>query len=250
MLAQAIEQPPGERSRRHPVGAGQVDDLALETVAGRQPLVLVEHLPRVGGQLLALAEVLGQLAHHRLNQRGDPDGMLDVGLGIHHADLDRAEARMRAHVMPQVGVVVHHTGLDHELDPPLVVGPVVVGGWDPDPGEGTKDRRPGRGQPGRVGAPERRVGRQSQQHRQVDAHAVGDVDRLVGVVEPDVNVHAEDQLLAGDEPHRRDQVAVARPGADPLVLPHRKRVRAGRSDRHALARRGRGHLLSQRPQLL
>ena len=84
----------------------------------------------------------------------------------------------------------------------------------------------------------------------MDPHPVGDVDRLVGVVDADVNVHPEDQLLAGDEPQRRDQVAVARAGDDPLVLPHRERVGAGRADRHLLGDRGRAHLPAQRPQLV
>jgi hypothetical protein len=58
------------------------------------------------------------------------------------------------------------------------------------------------------------------------AHAVGDVDRLVRVVDADVYVHAEDQLLARDEAQRRDELAVARAGDDPLVLPHRERMGA------------------------
>ena len=37
---------------------------------------------------------------------------------------------------------------------------------------------------------------------EVHAHPVGDVDRLVGVVDADVDVHAEDQLLARDEAQR------------------------------------------------
>ena len=49
-------------------------------------------------------------------------------------------------------------------------------------------------------------------------HPVGDVDRLVGVVDPDVHVQAEDDLLARDEPQRLDEFAVARRGGDPLVL--------------------------------
>ncbi len=69
----------------------------------------------------------------------------------------------------------------------------------------------------------------------MDAHPVGDVDRLFGVVDPDVHMGPEDQLLAGDEAKRRDEVAVARPGHDPLVLPHPERVCAGRADREVLA---------------
>jgi hypothetical protein len=72
----------------------------------------------------------------------------------------------------------------------------------------------------------------------VHAHAVGDVNGLVGVVNSDVHVHAEDELLARHEPQRRDEVAVARPRHDPLVLPHGERVRAGRADRQALVPRG------------
>ena len=80
--------------------------------------------------------------------------------------------------------------------------------------------------PGAVGAPERRVRRQRQQHRHVDAHPVGDVDRLLGVVDADVDVHPEDELLPRDEAQRVDEVVVARAAHDALVLPHRERVRA------------------------
>ena len=58
------------------------------------------------------------------------------------------------------------------------------------------------------------------------AHPVGDVDGLLGVVDADVDVHPEDDLLARDEAQRADEVAVARARDDPLVLPHRERVRA------------------------
>src|SRR3954469_3161859 len=46
-----------------------------------------------------------------------------------------------------------------------------------------------------------------------------------------MHVLAEDQLLAGDEAQRGDQVAVARAGHDALVLPHRERMGSGRPDR-------------------
>ena len=90
-----------------------------------------------------------------------------------------------------------------------------------------------------VAAPERRVRAEREQHGDVDAHPVGDVDRLVGVVDADVDVHAEDELLARDEAQRGDEVAVARARDDPLVLPHRERVRArpSRSSGRARARR-------------
>ena len=57
-------------------------------------------------------------------------------------------------------------------------------------------------------------------------HAVGHVDGLLGVVHADVHVDTEDQLLPRHEAERRDEVPVARPGHDPLVLPHCERVGA------------------------
>ena len=47
-------------------------------------------------------------------------------------------------------------------------------------------------------APQRRVRRHPEQQRQVAADPVGDVDRLLGVVDADVDVGAEDQLPLGD----------------------------------------------------
>ena len=55
-------------------------------------------------------------------------------------------------------------------------------------------------------------------------HAVRDVDRLVGVVDADVHVEAEQQLLARDEAEHVDDLAVAVALHDALVLPVRERV--------------------------
>ena len=67
----------------------------------------------------------------------------------------------------------------------------------------------------------------------MDAHPVRDVDRLLRVIHADVHVQAEQQLLAGDEAQRVDDLEVARPLDDPLVLPLRERVGAGGADRQA-----------------
>ena len=157
-------------------------------------------------------------------------------LGVHHPDLDRAEVRMRAHVVPEVGVVLDHAGLDHELDPPLVVVPVVVRRRDADAREGAEDRRPRRGQPGRVGAPERRVGRQRRA-----APAGGRASRWRRGSPCRGRRGRRARACRRSAPGGRRsaaprQVAVARARDDPLVLPHRERVRAGRADRQALAR--------------
>ena len=248
MLAQPLVKPPRERLRAHRLALGQVDQLAVEPVPRRQPLVLVEHLVRVVAELLAGVEVLGQLLDHRLDQRRQRERVLDVRLRVHRADLDRAEVRVRPHVVPEPGVVLHHAGVDHEADPALVVRPAVVVRRDADARELAEDRHPGRGQAGVVAAPERRVGAEGEQDRHVHAHPVGDVDRLLGIVEPDVDVQPEDDLLARDEAQLVDEVAIARRGGDPLVLPARQRVRAGRADAQLLVLGDVVNLTSQRPQ--
>src|SRR3954469_7959397 len=233
--AQTVEGAAGEVARRHAVVAREIDHLAVEPVARRHPAVLVEHLERVVAELLAGLEVLGQLLGHRLDQRREPERVLDPRLPVHRAHLHRAEVRVRADVVPEVRVVLDGLRLDHGADALVEVLPVAVGRWHPDTRELTEDRHPRRGQPGRLAAPERRVGRQREQQRHVDAHPVGDVDGLVGVVHPDVHVQPEDDLLAGHEAQRVDEVAVARAAGDPLVLPERERVRAGRADREVAA---------------
>ena len=64
-----------------------------------------------------------------------------------------------------------------------------------------------------------------------------------------MHVDAEDQLLAGHELQAGDQVAVAGAGDDPLVLPHRERVGAGRADGQPARRRRGLHLAPQALEL-
>ena len=145
--------------------------------------------------------------------------MLHVGLGIHDPDLDGAEVGMGTHVVPEIRVVRDHARADHEIDPLLVVGPVLVGGGHAHARKGPEDRRARRGQAGRVSSPEGRIGRQRQEQGHVHAHPIGHVDRLFRVIEADVDVHPEDQLLASDEAQRRDEVSIARARHDALLLP-------------------------------
>ena len=65
-----------------------------------------------------------------------------------------------------------------------------------------------------------------------------------------MHVDPEYELLASDEPQRRDQVAVPGPGDDPLVLPHRERMGSGGRDHHPLGPRRVVDLAAQRPQLI
>src|SRR4051812_33639333 len=57
VLTGPIVQAPGQLLGAHPLLGGEVDELALEAVAGGQPLVLVDHLVRVLRELLPRVEV-------------------------------------------------------------------------------------------------------------------------------------------------------------------------------------------------
>ena len=97
---------------------------------------------------------------------------LDTRLGVHDPHLDRAQPRLQAHVPPQerglgdgVAAQQHVDGLD-----------VVVVGLEAarraGAREGVEDRDARRGEPAVAALPERRVGRQREQQRQVLAQAV------------------------------------------------------------------------------
>ena len=73
---------------------------------------------------------------------------------------------------------------------------------------------------------------------------------LSGSSMPDVDVQPEDDLLARDEAQRLDQVAVALARGDPLVLPARERMRAGRADAQPVRAGDLGDLTAQRAQRL
>jgi hypothetical protein len=175
--------------------------------------------------------------------------MLHVGLRVHRAHLDGAELGVRADVVPEVRVIGHHAGLDHEVDAGLVVGPVLVVGRDPHAREGAEHGHPGRRQAGLVRAPVRRVRADRLEDRHVHAHPVADVDRLLRVVHAHVDVQPVDDLLARDEAQRGDQLAVAGVGGDALLLPQGGRMRAGGADREAPRRCRVGHLAAQPAQV-
>ena len=59
----------------------------------------------VGGNLLTGVVALGELLDERLAVGGDRDGVLDARDGVADPDLDRAEARVRPDVPPDVRVV-------------------------------------------------------------------------------------------------------------------------------------------------
>ena len=65
------------------------------------------------------------------------------------------------------------------------------------------------------------------------AHPVGEPDRVLGVVDPDVHVQGEGGLAARQLAHRAVHQLVARAGGDDGLLPHGEGVRGGAGAREA-----------------
>jgi hypothetical protein len=80
----------------------------------------------------------------------------------------------------------------------------------------------------RLAAPERRARREREQRGEVREQPVHDLDRLVGVVDRDVDVHPEDQLPPRDVLELVDQRVVPVRRRDPLPLEEAVRMRPGR----------------------
>ncbi len=78
--------------------------------------------------------------------------------------------------------------------------------------------------------------------------AVHDLDRLVGIVDRDVHVQAEDQLAPRDVLELVDEVAVAVSGGDALALEEAEGMRAGRADAQPLLLCDSRHVHPQLPE--
>ena len=78
---------------------------------------------------------------------------------------------------------------------------------------------------------------------------VDDLDRLLGIVDRDVDVEAEDELPAGHVLHLVDQVPVTVAGGDPLPLEEAEGVRARGPDAQVVLACDLGHVRTQAPQL-
>ncbi len=77
-----------------------------------------------------------------------------------------------------------------------------------------------------------------------------DLNRLLGVVDGDVDVHPEDELAPRDVLHLVDERAVAIFRRDPLALEERERMCARRADAQALLPRDVADVAADTEQLL
>ena len=116
-----------ELSDGHAVAAPgrEVHDRRLEPVARGEPLVLGRQQAVPARDLLACLVQLAVHLDERLEERGDRDDVLEPRHGVADAHLDRAEARVRTDVPPDVRVVGDAAGALELADDLGVVGVVA-----------------------------------------------------------------------------------------------------------------------------
>ncbi len=156
---------------------------------------------------------------------------------------------MRPDVPPDVRVVRDAAGpleLTHDRRVVLVVAEARRRAGA---GERREHDLPARRQPRRLTTPERRARREREQRRELRQQAVHHLDRLVGVVDRDVDVHPEDQLAPRDVLELVDERVVAVLRRDPLALEQAERMRPGRADAEALLARDVADVGAERREL-
>ncbi len=157
---------------------------------------------------------------------------------------------MEADVPPDVRVVLDAAGLLELVHDLRVVGVVAEARRRARAREGGEDHVARRAKTGRLASPERRAGRQRHELVEMADQPVHDLDRLLRVVDRDVDVHAEDQLAPRDVLHLVDERAIAVLRRDSLRLEERERMRAGRAHAHVLLPRDVGDVAPDAQQLL
>ena len=160
--------------------------------------------------LLARVVPLGERLDDGLAVGRDRDGVLEACDRVADPDLDRAPLRVRADVPPDVGVVRDAPGALELADDPGVV--VVVA----EPRRRARSAgRPRRRSAGSTRAPSARprqngeLAESASSGERCGQEPVDDLDRLVGVVDRDVDVHPEDQLAPRDVLELVDERVVA-----------------------------------------
>ena len=193
---------------------------------------------------------LGEQLHERLAVGDDREDVLEARDGVADAHLDRAEPWMQPDVPPDVRVVrdaARLLELAHDLG---VVRVALEPRRRARARERCEDHLPARAEPGRLAAPERRAGGEGEQRADVRREPVDDLDRLVGIVDRDVDVHAEDELASRDVLHLVDERAIAVAGRDALALEEAEGVRAGGADSKPLLARDAADVAANLAQLL
>src|SRR5262249_21191559 len=135
------------------------DELRVEPVAGRAPLVLLDERPGLGCDLAVPLVSIRERRHETLAEGDEPRDVRKPRLRVADPHLDRAECRVRPQVPPDVRVVRERVGLDTALDEELELLPGRERRRHPAPGEWIENLDSGRRKARVTAVPEGRVGR-------------------------------------------------------------------------------------------
>ena len=149
-------------------------------------------------------------AREAVHQRGQAGRRPQRRLAVHRAHLDRAQARVRADVPPEEGVVGQVAGVDHALHG---LGVVVVGrkrARDLGARVAAEELRARRREARVAAVPEGRVGGQGLQQRELLAQPVEHADGRRGIGHPDVHVQGARRRAADEALQLGDDAVIAR----------------------------------------
>ena len=175
-----------------------------------------------------------ELDDDRLRQRRERDRHARRRRHVADAELQRAERRMRPQIPPDFLARCRCSGAGRAVSRYSSYS-LHESNWSGMPERGKRRKTVVRYdfRPGVASLPERRAGRERQQVRQEVARFVQQLDRARAVGHRDVDVQAEDEQRPRELLQLFDDVLVALAGRDDLILPARKRVRAGGRDAQA-----------------
>src|SRR5580700_1502869 len=216
----------------------EVDQLAFDAIARRTPFVLLNERAAVEAETHVPGVQAVQLDDDGLRERGNGHGLFDFRGDVAHAELQRPERRVRAHVPPDFLSGVDAVELDQEIREIFVGAPGLELLGNAGARKAAEYRSAKRFQAGVASHPERGTRGERKKVRQEIAHHVHYVDGGLLVGHGNVNVHAEDQERARELLQLFDDILIAFAGRDDLIDPARERVRARGGDLQADAFRG------------
>ncbi len=223
----------------------EIDHLSIDAVPRRAPLVLFdEGAPVKAPAYIALVEAV-QLYDDGLRESRDGHGFFHPRRNVKHAEFQRAEHRVWAHIPPDLFAVVDAIQLDEKVHEILVRAPGFELLRHAGAREAAKHRGAERFQAGIPAHPKGRTGRKREEMWHEVAHPVHHVDGGLPVRHGYVYVHAEDQQRPRQLAHLFDDVLIALAGRDHLVDPAGIGVRACRSHLESCAFGGRDQLAAR-----
>src|SRR5438445_4043969 len=222
-----LDQLDREVAHRHLGLLAEVDELAIDPVADRPPLVLGDQRRHVLAETQVSLAQLEELGADGLHQCRKTDRLLEPGRHVAHPELEGGKGRVRSQVPPDLLPVVDRPGLDQHLDVVLVLVERAEVRRNAGAGKVRPDHAPVGLQAGVASHPERARGAQREQVGQEVARLVQGLDPPLGVGDRHVDVEPEDNQRADDVLQLLFEHLVALVVGYLLLVPTRERMGAG-----------------------